>query len=854
MTNLSYGSFGKAYFSCGTLLMQHMPQRPNRSFQRIGDNVLRTTAFLFLVGWHPVLHAQQNIGMASGNYAGISGAWLNPASIVDSRYKVDMAVFGYESYFTNNFLLVKNRTMLTRLLRQEPYNGSFDAVKQDLLTLVNDMDGKVHASSLSEIQFPFSFMANLGERSAIALNIRTRTSTSMEGLDPATARMLYDNLLNPDLMGVEQDNGGYRLNFMNWMEFGFTYGRVLVKSDHHFLKGAFTAKLLAGGAAAYMASDDLKITFEDTSVVSIHSPLIEYGRTERADIDTYQRRNLLNGVEDYAIGWDLGLVYELRGNVSKSRFVDLDNVEKERPDKNKYIVRVGLSLLDVGKFTFERRELTQDHSANITGWDISQVNASDFDQFDTAYSELVDYVADGSPTFSYRLPAAVAGNIDFHLFGGFYLNAGGYADATSWFNEASTTLHAPEWVAVTPRFESRAFGLYIPVSQNDEKLRIGATVRIGPFFFGSNNLADQLINEQNTQADYHFGVRFSIGQGKPTALKRKFEAFRKQQEGISRNSTRIDSLEREVYALKMVMSDTVHGVRVVNNYYGGTATDTAAQRLQEENDDLLHELALANLRAQQDSLVLDRVANGSTPPEDAAKEARKSRKAAEGNTDAAEDMAKEMKRQRKAMQTQNAILAAGATAGIVAVASDGDRKRAAVDSVAVMLNDSMIVVNGDTLPLLIPPALDSMRSVRSIADTVWIVERDTVRVERTVRDTVTVHEAAIINTAVPKALVAPVYFATSRTDPGPEATDRLRDLADWLKTHPEARVTLTGVADASGAASVNQVVAGKRAASVRAILLQAGVPAARITTDSRIAPVEGKPDPSDRRTEILVTP
>lgn len=55
--------------------------------------------------------AQNNIGMATGNYAGISSVWLNPANIVDSRYKFDINIIGLNSYYNNNHLLVKNSVL-----------------------------------------------------------------------------------------------------------------------------------------------------------------------------------------------------------------------------------------------------------------------------------------------------------------------------------------------------------------------------------------------------------------------------------------------------------------------------------------------------------------------------------------------------------------------------------------------------------------------------------------------------------------------------------------------------------------------------------------------------------------------
>jgi outer membrane protein OmpA-like peptidoglycan-associated protein len=833
--------------------------------------------------------------MASGNYAGISGAWLNPASIVDSRYKFDMAFFGYESYFTNNYLQISNRALARRLFSKPPYNSSHTDATNDLLTPLSDVEGKVNGATVSDWQFPFSFMANTGKGSAIALNIRNRTGISAAGIDQGTARMLFDNLQNTDLMGVQQDNSGFRFNYMNWMEIGFTYGRVLVKSDHHFLKGAASIKLLGGNSAIFMASDDLQLTFDSDTTISVQSPLIEYGRTERGDFDTYQRRNLLNGVEDFAMGWDIGLVYELRGNVAKQRFLDLDQVEKERKDLNKYVLRLGVSLLDAGKFTFERRELAQDHSVNISGWDIAQVNASDLDEFDQAYSEVVQYVPNGSSTFTYRLPTAIAANVDLHILGGFYLNAGTYKDATGLFKEASTTSAVQEWVAITPRFESRTIGLYIPVSQSDEQTRIGATLRVGPFYFGSNNLADLLANEQNTQADYHFGMRFSIGQGKPSALKRKYEALRKQQEGIGRNNTRLDSLEREVYALKQVVDDRSGRPTVTNNFFVNDSTSAAMlrdstlektmtgegndddreeARLKAENDYLLDELARASIQQRKDSAYIASLEKNDDKgrDKDRLKAERAGSNTAQKESNAAADQAKEMEKIRKQMRAQTVAMTTTAAATVaIAAKGDGDKKdenkKGDVEP-AVFVNDSTIVLNGDTVPLIIPPSLDSARAAQNAQDTMLITVRDTVRITDTrvdtvrmqemLRDTVRISEQAPGTIAMDEAerqrLMEPVFFATGKTTLGPQGTMKVAEIAAWLRNHEEVRVQVTGMADASGSLTVNEAVAQKRADSVRQGLITKGVDAARITTQRQLAPAGAAPDPKDRRAEVRFLP
>lgn len=792
------------------------------------------------------VRGQENLGMATGNYAGIAGAWLNPASIVDSRYKFDMMAFGFNSYFTNNYLEVRNATLVRRLLHGEPYNGSFEAVKEDLLRPAPNMEGPVNAFATSQWQMPFSFMAGLGSRSSIALNIRNRSSMFLDSLDRSTASMLFAELGDPDLMGSPQRSTGMRYGFLNWMESGFTYGRVLVSGKHHFLKGAATAKLLAGNAGIHIASERIEVTFQDANTLSLQSPLIEYARTTDADFDTYNRRNLFNNVEDYGLGWDAGLVYEFRSNVQKRRFVDLDQTEKERRDLNKYLLRVGVSLLDVGKFTFDRRPLTQNHSADIRDWDISELNASNLDDFDEVYSNLIDVVPNGSSTFTYRLPTAVALNVDLHLLGGFYINAAAYRDATSYFSTTDATLKAREWTAVTPRFENRWFGLYLPVSVSDGNTRIGATVRMGPLYLGSTNLADLLANEQNTSADFHAGLRFSIGHGKPSALKKKYEGFRKQQEAIGSNRMRIDSLEREVYALKMVLAtDTARGrITVLNNFYG-PGPDTASQMLVLENYLLLQQLADA------------RLAKGTAEPENAGsgdpatqRNAAQNLRASQQQAAAQEAQAKEMERIRRQMRTQTAVMAtsAGATVALATQDNAPAETQRAANGTAIYLNDSTILLHGDTLPMITPRSTGSTGANDARREPPTM---DALPVVETVRDTI------LIPQRVPKdpmsdlqPLLKTIYFDVNSSELGAEAGKQLRSLAAWMLEHPDSHLEVTGVADASGTAAANDALANQRAQSTLTFLSEQGVPSGRIEKNWRISPTNGEANANDRRVEL----
>jgi hypothetical protein len=69
---------------------------------------------------------------------------------------------------------------------------------------------------------------------------------------------------------------------------------------------------------------------------------------------------------------------------------------------------------------------------------------------------------------------------------------------------------------VVPRFESKWLEVSMPVglTQDYRKGNIGACVRVGPLFVGSDNLLSNLIVNQIKGMNVYFGLSSSIGKTK----------------------------------------------------------------------------------------------------------------------------------------------------------------------------------------------------------------------------------------------------------------------------------------------------------------------------------------------------
>ena len=80
--------------------------------------------------------------------------------------------------------------------------------------------------------------------------------------------------------------------------------------------------------------------------------------------------------------------------------------------------------------------------------------------------------------------------------------------------------------------------------------------------------------------------------------------------------------------------------------------------------------------------------------------------------------------------------------------------------------------------------------------------------------------------------VKDAYFDFNKADIRADARDALAATADFLKAHPEVKVTIEGHCDDRGSTEYNLVLGDRRAAAVKSYLVQLGISADRMNTVS----------------------
>lgn len=107
---------------------------------------------------------------------------------------------------------------------------------------------------------------------------------------------------------------------------------------------------------------------------------------------------------------------------------------------------------------------------------------------------------------------------------------------------------------------------------------------------------------------------------------------------------------------------------------------------------------------------------------------------------------------------------------------------------------------------------------------------------------------------VVKDITRNIFFGLRQTDVPATEQVKLKEVADWLKDHPSAKVTVTGYADkGTGKADSNARFAQQRAEAVTKMLTKKyGVEASRITTTSKGDTVQPFPTDNDKNRVTVV--
>jgi len=455
---------------------------------------------VILIASVSTVFSQEFLGLRQSNYSGIMGSDLNPASIADSRFKIDVLVVGGYFGVYNNHMAFNTRKMphwWTKSLKGETPQADAWLNESELDKLVSvDSTEAFKARGLgqlfeinnnnknrsvflnSEIDV-LNFMVTLDRKRAIGFQIRNRTFFNLDNASPELIRFATNEFDFPNLFDIEVDDEDFNLTINSWIEYNLSYAQVISDQNEHFLKAGGKLKFLQGVAAAYLNSSDLNFNIQDDTTANSISANFDYGYSEnlggfienRAPGDEFSAGNINDFASKLGLGLDLGIVYEWRPNWKNYKY-DMDGkTDLWMRDKNKYKLKVGLALNDIGGMRYQKGGGSKNFNLNASVFDLQRFDGTkglrslDSTLVELEDSGIVTFDNTDDDEFYMNLPTHLNLDVDYNIYKNFYANF--YTRINMKFGNDKNTVHYPTSYAITPRFDHKRWGVSLPLSYNN---------------------------------------------------------------------------------------------------------------------------------------------------------------------------------------------------------------------------------------------------------------------------------------------------------------------------------------------------------------------------------------------------
>lgn len=480
------------------------------------------TLLVFITGFVPVSSGQDFLPTLNDNFMGINQVFLQPAAIADSRLRYDFNIAGFSNDISNDGIHFRSKWLLypTSMLTNEDWWDEF--------TYMADPNGKDKNLFMSQSALGPGFLATLSPKHSIGFTSRVRSILNIDGMDEPLFRLLYSNYQESDYYNKWYYNREMRSSQHIFGDYGLTYARIIpVKNQEHFFKAGITVKLLQGIAASYLQTDELYYYFNGEAYpgskdMSYNSPQLYSGLSDNwgypNEYGSYTFSMNYQLTAKPSVGLDFGAVYEFRRDMFGKGAPDSAD-----PGKNKYFLKLGFSVLDLGRLKYEKDYYSSDYHVAFTPDYLNRFNTGDnsvpentswLDANDVSFSfrDYPDFSyamhqrsvngqglqksASDKEKFTVRLPAAISLQADINLFlEGLYVNYTSYHGLYQGYKNAPNSHYISSY-SITPRYEHKWYSVAVPV-QIDQygKLNVGLGVRAGVFYLGVNNLFSNIFSD-----------------------------------------------------------------------------------------------------------------------------------------------------------------------------------------------------------------------------------------------------------------------------------------------------------------------------------------------------------------------
>lgn len=494
--------------------------------------------------------SQEFLGIRQSNYSGVMGLDYNPASIADNRMKVDVLLFGAYVSVYNNHAYFNPKFMpsgWTGLLTNDPKTKAWmeDTTLQQFVSAdsinyfphsqyLEYADGKKTRSAFVQTEIDvLNFMISINQKRSIGFQIKNRTFFNIDNATPELIRLSTNNWNYQQLFDLSLKDQNLNISMNTWNEYNFAYAQVLKDDSKHFWKIGGKLKLLQGIGSFYFNSENIDYSIKNDTTANFLTADFDYGYSENlggyieptyagSNYPSFSGGELLKKYSNLGFGGDIGVVYEFRPDYNKYKY-DMDGkTDLWRKDQNKYKLRVGAAINDIGGMSYKKGSLSRNFRLQTGLFDLQEFDGvKGFRSLDSTLIRLSNSGAvafrSDEGSFFMNLPTHANIDVDYNIWKNFYVNY--YMRVNLLVFNDKNAVHYPTNYAITLRFDQKWLGISIPFSYNDvTNFRYGLGLRMGPLVIGTGDIAPIIAPGKDIKingADIYFALKIPILNPKP---------------------------------------------------------------------------------------------------------------------------------------------------------------------------------------------------------------------------------------------------------------------------------------------------------------------------------------------------
>lgn len=434
--------------------------------------IMKRKWFFFLLPFGCLLSlssgAQGYQALHGSAFTGSTAYFNNPASPVNSAYQWDLTLLSAQVKISSNFLYLKNFSLSnnsnTTLSTNDGLSSKF---------LHNNIDLSL-----------FNFLYKIDQKHAFNIGFRMRSYTHSKAQPfvlkdsiNSIHQFLVSNRNTPNLEGFGTHAG--------WIEADLNYSAVLKEDAHSRLSAGVTLQIMKGISGAFFKLN--KLSYLEAKSATDTAYYFTGGNGSFGYSANYDENSFKNFMSKSKNGLGLSLGIEYLTYPS-------DINEGQSNNNLNYDWKLGASLMDLGGNIFAPSPnsgafITPDPTISDALVDRKLNGANSASAFRDSLNGLFTSSSVITDNFNISNPTRLILNADKNLGNHFYIN--GELSMNFYSTSSYTKYRTRELnlLTITPRWESLAWGLYLPVQYNTQgQTWVGLAIKAGPIVLGFHNL------------------------------------------------------------------------------------------------------------------------------------------------------------------------------------------------------------------------------------------------------------------------------------------------------------------------------------------------------------------------------